>query len=159
MNRRPGGWRALPIGRMVACALIVAVAIPALSIAAQPKKGRSYSGLITRIVKGYHSTFPISFDVSQNGKTVSDFSMPSGYPVYCEGGGFGEIQAAKAKVSKQGTFTAKLPLYFAPEHEHQGFVKVTGKFAKKGHESGKVITMFKKSTICNGTSKYKTNAG
>jgi hypothetical protein len=146
----------LPIGLATTLAVICAAAIPALGASA--KKGKTYSGQITRIIKGYRSTNPISFEVSKNGKKVDDFSFPSFYPVYCEGGGFGEPQAAAAKI-KNGKFTAKLPLYFAPAHEHQGFLKITGKFGKKGHESGKVITDFTKSTSCNGTSKYTTKAG
>ncbi|MBS1860566.1 MAG: hypothetical protein JSS68_02530 [Actinobacteria bacterium] len=130
-------------------------------MATQPGKGKTYTGSITRVVAGTSSTFPISFEVSKNGKKVHDFSLPSSYPVYCEGGGFGEAQDATAKISKQGTFTAKLPLYFAPTHDHQGFLKITGKFGKKGHESGKVITEFSgaASTSCNGTSTYTTKAG
>jgi hypothetical protein len=139
--------------------ICAAAAIPALSVAARPKRGKTYSGVITRVVAGSRFPFPISFEVSRNGKNVHDFSFPSSYPVYCEGGGFGEAQDTTAKISNKGTFTAKLPLYFAPAHEHQGFVKVTGKFTKKGHESGKVITRFKKATACNGTSNYKTKAG
>lgn len=92
-------------------------------------------------------------------RKVHDFSLPSGYPVYCEGGGFGEAQDATAKISSKGTFTAMLPIYFAPTHDHQGFVKITGKFGKKGHESGKAITEFTTSKTCNGTSKYTTKAG
>ena len=103
--------------------------------------------------------YTIAFEVSANGKKVHDFSLPSGYPVYCEGGGFGEAQDATAKISSKGTFTAKLPIYFAPTHDHEGFVKVTGKFGKKGHESGKVITEFSTSKTCNGTSQYTATAG
>jgi hypothetical protein len=133
--------------------LIVAVAAANGSAgAAHPAKGKLYSGSIKRL----GGTFPISFEVSKNGKKVHDFSLPSGYPVYCEGGGFGEAQDATAKVSKRGTFTAKLPLYFAPTHERQGFLKITGKFGKKGHESGKAITDFTRAKSCNGTSKYTT---
>lgn len=152
--------RPYPVAVAASFALICAVAIPALSSAAQPGKGKTYSGSITRVVAGTTSTFPISFQVSKNGKKVHDFSLSSGYPVYCQGGGFGEAQEATAKISKQGTFTAKLPLYFAPTHDHQGFVKVTGKFGKKGHESGKAITEFTGGSLtgCNGTSKYTTKA-
>jgi hypothetical protein len=53
-------------------------------------------------------------------------------------------------------FTVKLPIYFAPAHEHQGFVIVTGSFAKHGKESGKVRTDFTHSSSCNGSSSYST---
>lgn len=156
--RRFRGQRFLVVA--AALALICAMAVPALSVAG-PKRGATYSGLITRVIDGNSSTFPITFEVSKNGKKVEDFSLPSDYPIYCEGGGFGEAQAATAKISRQGTFTAKLPLYFAPTHDHQGFLKVTGKFGKQGHESGKVVTEFSGGSLtgCNGTSKYTTKAG
>ncbi len=132
--------------------LIAALAVGAVGASAShPAKGRTYSGSIERLA---NVTYPIAFEVSKSGKKVHDFSLPSGYPVYCEGGGFGEVQGATAKISSKGTFTARLPIYFAPTHEHQGFVKITGKFGKKGHESGKAITDFSTSNTCNGTSKY-----
>lgn len=148
--------------RLVTAALLLllVLALAGVALAANPKKGATYSGLITRVVAGTSSTFPISFEVSANGKKVRNFTLESDYPVYCEGGGFGEAQKATATVSKKGTFTAKLPLYFAPAHEHQGFVEITGKFGKKGHESGKVVTDFSGGNLtgCNGTSKYTTKA-
>ncbi len=146
---------AVSCGLLVLIAALVAGAVSAN--AAHPAKGKTYSGSVKRLA-GANITFPISFQVSKNGKKVHDFSLPSGYPVYCEGGGFGEVQKATAKVSSKGTFTAKLPIYFAPTHQHQGFVKITGKFGKKGHESGKVITEFSTSDTCNGTSKYTAKA-
>jgi hypothetical protein len=141
-----------------AAALAALAVVAGTADAAHPIKGKTYSGSIQRVAGG-NITFPITFEVSKNGKKVHDFSLPSGYPVYCEGGGFGEAQDATAKISSKGTFTAKLPIYFAPTHDHQGFVKITGKFGKKGHESGKVITEFSTSKTCNGTSKYTTGAG
>ena len=143
-----------------AALLLLALTLAGLAVAATPKKGATYSGLITRVIDGSSSTFPISFQVSANGKKVRNFTLESDYPIYCEGGGFGEAQKATATISKQGTFTAKLPLYFAPSHQHQGFVEISGKFGKKGHESGKVVTDFTTGTFtgCNGTSKYTTKA-
>lgn len=145
----------------VSCGLVVLIVALAVGVgsanAAHPAKGKTYSGSI-KSRPGGNVTFTISFQVSKNGKKVHDFSLPSGYPVYCEGGGFGEAQDATAKVSSKGTFTAKLPIYFAPTHDHEGFVKITGKFGKKGHESGKVITEFSTSDTCNGTSKYTAKA-
>lgn len=145
----------------VSCGILVLIAALAVGAgsagAAHPAKGKTYSGSI-KSLPGGNVTFTISFQVSKNGTKVHDFSLPSGYPVYCEGGGFGEVQDATAKISSKGTFTAKLPIYFAPTHDHEGFVKITGKFGKKGHESGKVITEFSTSDTCNGTSKYTAKA-
>jgi hypothetical protein len=144
----------------VSCGLLVSIAALAVgaadATAGHPAKGKTYSGSIER---ASNVTYPIDFKVSQSGKKVDDFSLSSGYPVYCQGGGFGEAQEATAKISAKGTFTAKLPIYFAPSHEHQGYVKITGKFGDKGHESGKVITEFTKSKTCNGSSKYTATAG
>jgi len=148
--------RALPAAALI----LLVLALTGAALAAGPRKGSTYSGLITRIIEGNRSTFPISFEVSANGKKVQDFSLPSDYPVYCEGGGFGEARDATAKITSKGTFTAKLPLYFAPTHEHQGFVEITGKFGKKGHASGKVTTDFTNGAgSCNGTSRYTAKAG
>ncbi len=148
----------------VSCGLVILIAALATLAAsagsagaAHPATGKTYSGSIKRPA-GANITFPITFEVSKNGKKVQDFSLPSGYPVYCEGGGFGEAQDATAKILSKGAFTAKLPIYFAPTHDHQGFVKITGKFGKKGRESGKAITEFTTSKACNGTSKYTTKA-
>ena len=144
----------------VSCGLVALIATLAVCAAganaAHPAKGKTYSGSIEH---ASNVTYPISFKVSKNGKKVDDFGLSSGYPVYCQGGGFGEAQDATAKISSKGTFTANLPIYFAPTHDHQGFVKITGKFGKKGHESGKVITEFSTSKTCNGTSKYTATAG
>jgi hypothetical protein len=157
MKSFPGDRRLLSM--VAGLVLICAVAVPALSVAAAPKKGETYAGEIKEVSRGkVVNTDEISFQVSANGKRVHDFSLPNDYPVYCEGGGFGEAEDATAKITPAGTFTAKLPLYFAPSHQHQGFLKITGKFGKKGRESGKVITEFTKSTTCNGTSKYSAKA-
>jgi hypothetical protein len=115
--------------------------------------GATYSRKISR---ASNVTFPISFKVSANGKHVSSFVLTSNYPVYCQGGGFGTAQSATGTISKHGTFKVKLAIYFAPEHDHQGFVIVTGSFAKHGEEHGKVTTDFTHSRSCNGSSNYST---
>lgn len=154
--------RRVALGLMLAASALVLGALllgSAFALAAHPAKGKTYSGEIQRVIGGkVVGTFPISFKVSSNGKKVSQFSLPSGYPVYCEGGGFGTTQKASAKITSKGRFKAKLPIYFEPTNSHEGFVKVSGKFGAKKHESGTVITEFTNSPICNGTSKYKTRA-
>lgn len=139
---------------IVLAALVVAAGAAA-ALAATPIKGATYTGKL-KLPHASSVTFPISFKVSANGKRVSDFSFPHGYPVYCQGGGFGQQQAASAPITKRGRFTVKLPIYFAPARSHQGFVIVTGTFAKHGKESGKVMTDFTTSAGCNGTSTYAT---
>lgn len=133
--------------------MVALVGGAAVALAAKPIKGATYRGGIKR---SSNVTYSISFKVSANGKRVSSFSLPNGYPVYCQGGGFGQQQAASGKISKTGKFTVKLPIYFAPSHQHQGFVVITGKFAKHGKESGTVTTDFTTTHVCNGTATYTT---
>jgi hypothetical protein len=138
----------------ISLATVVALLVgTAAALAAKPIKGATYRGGIKR---SSNVTYSISFKVSANGKRVGSFSLPNGYPVYCQGGGFGQAQAGSGKVSKTGKFTVKLALYFAPTHQHQGFVIITGKFGKHGKESGTVTTDFTTSHVCNGTATYTT---
>ena len=142
-------------GLILSLTSVVFAATCAIAFAAHPKKGAIYSGEIsrTKTVK-----LPISFKVSKNGKQVTAFTFTSDYPVYCQGGGFGSPQSRSAKVSRKGTFKVKLPLVFAPTHQDQGNLVITGKFGRHGTESGKLTTDFTTSPTCNGTSKYATRA-
>ena len=137
----------------IALITLVATAEGAVAFAATPIKRATYEGKIARTS---NVTYSISFKVSANGKHVSNFTLANGYPVYCQGGGFGTVQKASGTIAKNGTFDVKLPIYFSPSHEHQGFVIITGSFAKHGKESGKVMTDFTHGTTCNGTSRYAT---
>lgn len=127
----------------------------AVALAAAPIKGATYQGKL-KLSHASSVTYGISFKVSASGKRVSDFNLPRGYPVYCQGGGFGKQQAASSTITRKGKFNVKLPIYFAPTHSHQGFVVITGSFAKHGKESGTVRTDFTVSHVCNGTSTYTT---
>lgn len=162
MRERPESNRRVPLGlTLAASALLLGASLlgSTIALAAHPAKGKTYSGEVERVVGGkVAATYAISFKVSSDGTKVSQFSLPEGYPVYCEGGGFGTTQKATAKVTSKGTFKAKLPIYFEPTNDHEGFVKISGKFGAKKHESGTVTTDFTKSATCNGTSKYKTQA-
>jgi hypothetical protein len=153
LDRRQG------LGAIAATALLVAGGSPAAP-AAQPTHGATYSGTIKRVVHSnghtYRSTFTISFRVSASGKQVSGFTFAQNYPVYCQGGGFGSPQPKQGRVSTKGTFEVKLPLYFAPRHQNQGSLVITGKFGQHGTESGKVTTDFKNATSCNGEAGYNT---
>src|SRR5689334_13568823 len=146
------GWMKIKLDRaLTAVALTALVAAPA-AFAATPIKGATYKGRISRAT---NVTFSISFKVNARGKRVGNFKLSS-YPVYCQGGGFGSLQQASGTITKKATSKVKLPIYFAPAHSRQGFVIVTGRFAKKGKESGKVTTAFTHATSCNGTSSYTT---
>jgi len=142
--------------RILALTAIVVVAAASVALAAKPVKGATYSGTIVRSIG--NTSFPISFKVSKNGKTVSDFKLTNDYPVYCQGGGFPELGTGKAaKISKKGTFTAKLPLKdIHPPGKGEGSVIITGTFAAHGSVSGKVKTAIGGSTFksCNGTSPF-----
>jgi hypothetical protein len=149
--------------RVVCLTIIAALAAASIALAAKPAKpvkGATYSGNITRVIKSggktFKSTFPISFKVNKKGTKVSGFTLTNNYPIYCQGGGFGSPQAASGRISKKGAFKVKLPLYFAPAHQHQGFLIVSGKFGKRKKESGTVKTDFTTSSTCNGTAKYTT---
>jgi hypothetical protein len=138
-------------------ALLAVTGGAAVALAANQIKGATYKGKIS-LSHASNITLTIRFRVSANGKRVSSFTLTNGYPIYCQGGGFGTAQSASGTITKDGTFTVKLPLYFAPAHQHQGFVVITGKFAKHGKESGKVKTDFTHSSRCNGTATYSTKA-
>ena len=142
--------------RLLSVVAFAALVAAGTALAATPIKGATYSG---KIARASNVTYSISFTVSTTGERVRNFALANGYPVYCQGGGFGAVQQASGKISKEGAFVVKLPIYFAPSHQHQGFVIITGRFAKHGKESGKVMTDFTHSNTCNGTSSYATKAG
>ncbi|MBA3865749.1 MAG: hypothetical protein H0X42_05300 [Solirubrobacterales bacterium] len=149
-----------PLRRRAAATLAVltlaALGLSAVAQAANPTKGKTYTGAINIVVGGkVVTTFPISFAVSQSGTKVQKFALPSNVPIYCEGGGFGGGSAA---VTNAGTFKLKLPIIFTPTHEHQGFATITGKFKPNKRESGTIATEFTKAKSCNGSSKYSTTA-
>ena len=72
----------------VALATLVVIAGGATAALAAPAlKGATYTGKI-RLAHKSNVTYQISFKVSAKGKRVRNFSLPNGYPVYCQGGGF-----------------------------------------------------------------------
>jgi hypothetical protein len=137
---------------MIPAITLATLVAASAALAAKPIKGATYSGTIHR---SSNVAYTIKFKVSKNGTHVGGFTVPL-LPVYCQGGGFGTPQSVVAKITKKGTFQAKLPIYFAPAHSTQGFLIVTGKFAKHGKESGKATTQFTHVTACDGTSTYST---
>jgi hypothetical protein len=134
-------------------ALLAVTGGAAVALAANQIKGATYKGKLS-LSHASNTTFSIRFKVSANGKRVGDFALANGYPIYCQGGGFGAVQSASGTITREGTFKVKLPLYFAPAHQRQGFVIITGSFAKHGNESGKVMTDFIHAGTCNGTASY-----
>ena len=140
----------------VATALVAVPGVAATAFAAAPIKGATYKGTMSVAAKPWHPklSVPISFKVSANGRQVSHFVFS--YAVYCQGGGFGDFRSRSGQVTKRGKFKVKLPIYSQAGHTLQGFVIVTGSFARHGNESGKVTTDFNSGGNCNGTSPYRT---
>jgi hypothetical protein len=145
-------------------AALTTLGLAGTAFAVGPVKGATYSAVIAKVErfngKLYHSTKPFSFKVSADGKKAGPFTFRMGYPVYCQGGGFGTVHSKTVQISNKGAFTAKLPIIFSinGKNNHQGFVIVKGKFAKHGKASGTVFTDFNGGGSCNGTSKFTASA-
>jgi hypothetical protein len=140
--------------RILLLGVLAALAAAGVAFAAKPHKGATYKGAIER---ASNVTFPISFTVSKNGKTVSSFRLPDSYPVYCQGGGFPALgNAGSGAVAKKGTFAAKLPLRNVRTNAAEGSLIVSGKFVTGGSASGKVKTDITGSAFktCNGSSPF-----
>lgn len=140
----------------LAAAIVAVTSVAATAFAAAPIKGATYKGTMSVAAKPWHPklSVPISFKVSANGRQVSHFVFS--YAVYCQGGGFGNFRSKSAPITKRGTFKVKLPIYSRTGNTLQGFLIVTGSFARHGNESGKVTTDFSHGGNCNGTSPYRT---
>src|ERR1700722_20098982 len=131
---------------------------PAVGQAGRPHPGATYRGRITE-TSGTKvlASQRIFFTVDRQGKTVSNFTLRDGYPVYCAPKGIGEVQSTTARVFASGKFKARLPIY-AKNHKRQGSLIVTGTFAPGELESGMVKSIFMGASrhSCNGTAHYKT---
>ena len=151
------------LGRTLAVALCVGLACSSASAVAgavAPHPGATYRGRITETAGSkVLASQRIFFTVDRQGRTVSNFTLRDGYPVYCAPKGIGEVQSTTARVFKSGKFKAKLPIY-AKHHHRQGSLIVTGMFARPNLESGTVKTDFRAASrhSCNGSAGYKTSA-
>ncbi|MDQ6745026.1 MAG: hypothetical protein M3Z27_03260 [Actinomycetota bacterium] len=139
---------------------LLCLSLCSTALAAHPRSGATYSGTIRQTFKHLKivNRFAISFKVTGSGRRVRSFALQSNYPIYCQGGGFGTVSGGSAAVSKGGRFRVSLPIIFAPTHQHQGFVIITGAFHAHNRESGRVTTRFMKFAQCGGTSSYSTTA-
>lgn len=136
--------------------LAAAWSLAGVAVAARPIAGATYSG---SFIPGNPRTTPVSFKVSTDGKRVGSFAVAIP-PVACQGGAFGNPEAGSAPVSKTGRFTVKLKLYFAPRHSTNGELVVTGTFLAKGHEQGKISSIFTNKLYpksCDKTTSYTTS--
>ncbi len=131
--------------------MLVTAGTAGAALAAHPVKGATYTGAFGP------QQLSITFKVAANGKRVSHFSF-GGFPVGCQGGGFGNPLPASARVSKRGTFKATFRLYFAPDHSTSGHLIVTGKFLKHGGERGTITTKFTTKS-CDKSESYAASKG
>jgi len=123
-------------------AVAVGLAGTGAALASHVAGGASYSGTY----KGRPSE-GISFKVSANGKKVTDLDVST--PFHCSGGcgGVASGGPGTAKITRKGTFTVTLPLYFPPgSHSSEGSDRVTGAFLANGRAKGTVTSHFKHSS-------------
>jgi hypothetical protein len=145
-----------PRQRVLILTAILVVSGAGVALGAKPVSGARYRGAI-KWSRNAIDSFPIAFRVSKKGDKVQSFQLSNSFPVYCEGGGFPAIgNGGTGRISKRGTFTAKLPLTDLTTHRPEGFVIVTGRFGARGSVSGRVATDLPGTVgkACNGTSPF-----
>jgi hypothetical protein len=133
-----GVWRGFVL------AAVMALACAGLALAAKPIKGAPYKGEF----KGTPGTVvQISFDVSANGKRISDLYTET--PFKCSGGCGGTPSGTNgsAKLTKKGTFKATLKLTGPGSTKTIGTDTVVGTFLSHGRAKGTVTSHFKSSSV------------
>lgn len=115
----------------------LALASPAIVLASNAAKGKSYVGSYAGVQSG-----SIAFKVSANGKQVIDLAVST--PFKCGGGCGGVVSPSggTAQISKQGTFKATLKLHAPGTGKVYGSDIVTGKFLTHGEATGTVASHF-----------------
>jgi hypothetical protein len=142
--------------RVLILTAIFVVTAAGIALAAKPVGGARYRGAI-HWSRNAIDSFPIAFSVSKKRDKVSSFQLSNSFPVYCQGGGFPAIgNGGSGRISKKGTFSAKLPLTDPTTHKPEGYVIVNGTFGVRGSVSGKVATDLPGNVgkACNGTSPF-----
>jgi hypothetical protein len=139
--------------RALALALMVTIAFSAVSAVAlaaeKPVKGGLYTGTLR--------SESITFKLARNGKSLKA-SAPYA-PLYCQGGGAGERQISKpAKISKQGTFTAKITYEFVPTHKKTSTLTFKGKISGL-FMNGSAKSHFLLTKGCDGSASFTATAG
>src|SRR3954452_18245749 len=133
----------------LAAALTGALLVTPAAIAAAPTKGGSYRGTLA----APRTSIAVTFKVSANGRKVSALKV-SDLPLYCSGGGPATPITFKAAAIVSGKFksTGKQTITTGPLMGQPGATLViTGKFASRGKESGKLTTSYAKAPTCGGT--------
>jgi hypothetical protein len=143
------------IAAAIATGLVTAAVIASAAVAANPVKGATYKGTWGTKLNGGS----VQLKVLGSGRQVSNFKL-SPVPLHCQGV-IPSMGSASVAVSKQGTFTARLALYFPPTlpSRHVGTLTVSGTFLSHGRERGQLVAKYGShgfSKSCGETVKYST---
>lgn len=130
-----GVRRRVTIAGALASAGLLASA--AVAVAAHQVHGATYEGAYKT-----GQTNAVSFKVAVNGSRVVDLDVDT--PIKCGGGcgGFSNGIGGSAKITRKGTFTAKIKLTGPGSTRSIGYDKVTGTFLAGGHAKGTVSSHF-----------------
>lgn len=136
--------------------LAVVLVWPASSaLAASPVRDRDYAGVITEHAGGHTYRFPISFHISEDGRTAGPIELDKGVPASrrCAMGPLGTPYSGLAHIA-HGRFSIHEDLYLpAPNNHGLGYVVVSGSFAPHGRFSGTLANRTS-ATICQTTVKF-----
>jgi hypothetical protein len=141
---------------LLGAALLGVLLLAQPATATAPKKGGSYHGTLAAPRTGIAVTFKVSAD----GRKVTSLKISS-TPIYCSGGGRFTPFTFKAASITNGKFKAagKQTISEGPQKGKIGAkLSITGKFGKRGTESGKLAISWVYSPTCSGTSAYTTHA-
>lgn len=142
--------------RAVGLGVLIALATAAAALAAVTIRTGSYKGTLT---SAFNSPVTVTFAVPKGARKVTALRI-SDTPIYCPGGGPPiPVSFKTAKISKRGTFssTATYVIKAGPRKGQVGArFKLTGTFAKGGHEAGRLTTTWVANAKCSGSSKYTT---
>lgn len=117
--------------------VVTALAWAGIALAATPVKGGSYTGTYKGTVGD-----SISFKVSSNGKKLTGLYVST--PFKCSGGcgGVPSGSNGSAKITRKGTFKAKLKLVGPGGTKPIGTDTVVGRFLSHGRAKGTVTSHF-----------------
>ena len=148
--------------RVLLTTLVLTVASAAVAFAAGPLHGKTYktttpgTGTNSRNESARIPSVPMTLKVSGNGKTVTVHFGSSTPILYCTDKQQLQVQSTKpAKISHNGSFTAKIDERFSPGIGEPAIVQVvTGKF------SGATVhgTIRTEAPPCGGTAAFSAKA-
>lgn len=148
--------------RVLLTTLVLIVASAAVALAAGPLRGKTYktttpsTGTNSRNESASIPAVPMTLKVSGNGKTVTVHFASNTPILYCTDKQQLQVQTSKpAKISGNGSFTAKVDERFSPGIGEPAIVQVvSGKF------SGATVhgTIRTEAPPCGGTTSYTARA-